>query len=275
MIKKIISGGQTGTDRAALDAAIELGIPHGGWVPKGRLAEDGPISDKYQLKEMPTVSYDARTEQNVIDSDGTLIISHGELSGGSAYTRKMAMKHGKPWYHADLNKLPTFQAAMISEDWISKNSIEILNVAGPRHSKDPAIHGLVTVILELVCTLKKPKIIQSEPCQDVLNFRPDKSEIADLPKTVDVAVDFLISNLSLKDKSTIAKMSEDNLNKLQFSLGLYIRNRLFYPRNDKLLESCRQEAMDKYLHWDQAPRLIIKYLWKRLKESYKLRVVRD
>ncbi len=132
MLKKIISGGQTGADRAALDAAIELGIPHGGWLPKGRLAEDGPISDKYQLKEMPTDSYEARTEQNIIDSDGTLIISHGELTGGSAYTRKMAMKHGKPWYHANLNKLPTFQAAMIIEDWISKNGIETLNVAGPK-----------------------------------------------------------------------------------------------------------------------------------------------
>jgi len=275
MIKKIISGGQTGADRAALDAAIELGIPHGGWVAKGRLAEDGPVSDKYQLQEMPTSSYETRTEQNVIDSDGTLIISHGELTGGSAYTRKMAMKHGKPWYHADLNKLPTFQAAMISEDWISKNCIETLNVAGPRHSKDPIIYGLVTVILELVCTLKTPKIIQSEPSQDVLNFRPDKSEIADLPKTVDEAVNFLISNLSLKDKSTIAKMSEDDLGNLQFSLGLYIRNQLLYPKNDKLLESCRQEAMDKYLHWDKAPRLIIKDLWKRLRGSHKLRVVKD
>ncbi len=262
-------------DRAALDAAIELGIPHGGWLPKGRLAEDGPISDKYQVKEMPTDSYEARTEQNVIDSEGTLIISHGELTGGSAYTRKMTMKHNKPWYHANLNKLPTFQAAMIIEDWISKNGIETLNVAGPRHSKDPIIYGLVTVILELVCTLKTPKIIQSEPSQDILNFRPDKSEIADLPKTVDEAVNFLISNLSLKDKSTIAKMSEDDLGNLQFSLGLYIRNRLLYPKNDKLLESCRQEAMDKYLHWDKAPRLIIKNLWKRLRGSHKLRVVKD
>jgi hypothetical protein len=76
MIKKIISGGQTGADRAALDVAIILKIPHGGWVPKGRLAEDGPIHTRYNLKDMPTDSYEARTEQNVIDSDGTLIISH-------------------------------------------------------------------------------------------------------------------------------------------------------------------------------------------------------
>jgi len=274
MIKKIVSGGQTGADRAALDVAIILNIPHGGWVPKGRLAEDGPIHTKYHLQEMTTDGYPARTEQNVIDSDGTLIISHGELTGGSAFTRKMAMKHGKPWYHADLNKLPSFQAAMVIEDWISKNGIKTLNVAGPRHSKDPLIYGLVTVILELVCTLKTPKISQSEPSHDILNFRPDKSEITDLPKTVDEAVNFLNSKLSLKDKATIPKMLEDDLNNLQFSLGLFIRNRLLYPRNDKLLESCREIARDKYLHWDQAASIIIKELWKKLRETHKIRVVK-
>ena len=95
MLRKIISGGQTGVDRAVLDASIELGIDHGGWIPKGRLTEDGPFPDKYNLKEMPTSSYPKRTERNVIDSDGTLIISHGNLSGGSLLTRKLATNHGK------------------------------------------------------------------------------------------------------------------------------------------------------------------------------------
>lgn len=93
--KKIVSGGQTGADRAALDVAIKLNIPHGGWIPNGRLAEDGPLPDKYQLQEMPTDSYPARTEQNVIDSDGTLIIARGKLTGGSDYTREMELKHKK------------------------------------------------------------------------------------------------------------------------------------------------------------------------------------
>jgi len=79
MLKKIISGGQTGADRAALDVAIKLGIPHAGWVPKGRIAENGTIPNRYHLREMPTDSYEARTEQNVIDSDGTLIIARGKL----------------------------------------------------------------------------------------------------------------------------------------------------------------------------------------------------
>jgi len=83
MLEKIISGGQTGADRAALDVALKFNIPYGGWVPKGRIAEDGPLPRKYQLQEMPTPSYPARTEQNVIDSDGTVIFSHGKPAGGT------------------------------------------------------------------------------------------------------------------------------------------------------------------------------------------------
>ena len=92
-----------------------------------------------------------------------------------------------------------------------------------------------------------------------------------MPKMNDSGVPSL---LSLKDKSTIAKMAEDDLGNLRFSFGLYIRNRLLYPRNDQLLESCRQESGDKYLHWDQASSVIIKRLWERLRVSYKLRVVK-
>ena len=87
MIEKIISGGQTGADQAALDAAIKYNFPHGGWIPKGRKTEDGRLPDEYKLKEMSTDSYKERTEQNVIDSDGTVIISHGDLTGGSIRDR--------------------------------------------------------------------------------------------------------------------------------------------------------------------------------------------
>ena len=97
MISKIISGGQTGADRAALDVAIKLSIPHGGWIPKGRKTEDGTLPDKYKLKEMTTASYPKRTEQNVIDSDGTLIIARGQLTGGSDYNLKMTLISGYVW----------------------------------------------------------------------------------------------------------------------------------------------------------------------------------
>ena len=148
MIKKIISGGQTGADRAALDVAIKLGIPHGGWIPKGRKTENGILPGKYQLQEMPTASYSKRTEQNVLDSDGTLILSNRKLTGGSALTKKMAKKHDRPWVHVDMNKLSIVDAANIVKSWIDRNDIKILNVAGPRASKSPEIYKIAMAVLE-------------------------------------------------------------------------------------------------------------------------------
>jgi len=106
MIKKIISGGQTGVDRAALDTAIKLGIPHGGWIPKGRLTEEGPLPDRYQLQGMPMSSYPKRTERNVLDLDGTLIIAHGKLTSGIDYTQL-------PFYDTIYSVLILLQAPQI------------------------------------------------------------------------------------------------------------------------------------------------------------------
>ena len=141
MLKKIISGGQTGVDRAALDVAMRMGIAHGGWIPKGRLAEDGSLPLHYQLQEMPTEADDARTEKNVIDSDGTLIISRGRPTGGTDFTRKMALKHGKQLLHIDLALgQRASDAGSLVASWVDMNRIETLNVAGPRASHDPAIY---------------------------------------------------------------------------------------------------------------------------------------
>jgi hypothetical protein len=150
MVTKIISGGQTGADRAALDVAIQLKISHGGWIPKGRLTENGRLDDKYHLKEMGSANYNKRTEQNVIDSHGTLIISHGKLTGGSEYTRDMVLHHGRPWLHIDLNNTESFQAAKQIKSWLAEHKIEVLNVAGPRASKDPSIYQVTVDILKTV-----------------------------------------------------------------------------------------------------------------------------
>ena len=262
MIERIISGGQTGADRAALDVAIRLGIPHGGWIPKGRLAEDGPIHERYRLQEMPTESYPARTEQNVIDSDGTLIIARGQLTGGSDYTRKMTLKHRKQLLGIDLNLTDHYDAASLIASWIKLQKVDTLNVAGPRASKDPEIYRDVVTILE-----KTVQILRDEDKRAI-------SKPSGLPKTVEDAVKRLVAEMALKDKTTLANMEETDLIALHFTLGIYIRNKYLYPRNKKLLESCRQKALDKYLHWDQASMVIIKELWRRLRQSHKLRVVK-
>ncbi len=146
-IKKIISGGQTGADRAALDFAIESRIPHGGWVPKGRMAEDGPLPKRYKVRETQTAEYNERTEKNVMDSDGTLIFGNGTLNGGSALTMSLARRYQKPCLHLDLAQVPELQAAAQIETWIQENRISVLNVAGPRASKSPEIYALVMKVL--------------------------------------------------------------------------------------------------------------------------------
>ena len=148
MIQKIISGGQTGADRAALDFAIKHNLPYGGWVPKGRKTEDGTLPEKYHLQEMATGQYSKRTEKNVLDSDGTLILSHGLLTGGSALTTSFAEKHRKPWIHIDLQTTPSPEAARMIQEWIGRNGIKIMNVAGARASKDPEIYQAVMDLLE-------------------------------------------------------------------------------------------------------------------------------
>lgn len=148
LIIKIVSGGQTGADRAALDFAIEHGIPHGGWCPKGRQAEDGPIDGRYQLKETPTSDYAQRTEWNVRDSDGTVIFSIAPiLTGGSKQTEDWARQHHKPLLHLwREDVLPLPEAELLR--FIRDNQINVLNVAGPRASTEPEVAAFAREVLE-------------------------------------------------------------------------------------------------------------------------------
>ena len=139
-IEKIVSGGQTGADRAALDVAIELGLPHGGWIPAGRLAEDGRIPGCYNLQETPSADPAQRTEWNIRDSDATLIISNGQLMGGSQLTHELAMQYGKPCLHVDLAEVAVENAVYEITEWLHSTQCKVLNVAGPRSSEDSEIY---------------------------------------------------------------------------------------------------------------------------------------
>ena len=271
MIKKIISGGQTGADRAALDVAIQFNIPHGGRIPKGRKTEDGPLPEIYQLQEMPTASYPARTEKNVLYSDGTVIIARGKLTGGTDLTRKMTLKHKKQLLGIDLNLMGHFDAASLTASWIRLQHVQVLNVAGPRASEDPQIYSDVVTILEQVV-----KILTDEdrnPKDQLAHSNSGKP--SEPPKTVQEAVDRLVAELPLKDKATIASMAEDELVTLQFTLGSHIGKEFgIWSGNRNLLESCERIFGDPYLHPDFAPSIIIEELWKRLRETHKLRMVK-
>jgi hypothetical protein len=133
---RIVSGGQTGVDRAALDAALAAGISCEGWCPKGRKAEDGRIDDKYPLKETPSEEYDERTAWNVRDSDATLILCWGEAAHGTKSTLSFVKKDGKPCWIVDMESPPLPDAIA---HWIRERQFEVLNVAGPRESFRPGV----------------------------------------------------------------------------------------------------------------------------------------
>lgn len=147
VIERLLSGGQTGADRAALDWAIARGIAHGGWCPRGRRAEDGPIAPRYALIETPSRDYEQRTRWNVRDSDGTLVISRGNtLTGGSAYTARCAERLGQPCLHVR----PGADDPQAIRAFLERHRIRTLNVAGPRASTEPQIYDYVTEVLERV-----------------------------------------------------------------------------------------------------------------------------
>lgn len=160
-ITKIVSGGQTGADRGGLDAALYCEVPHGGWCPKGRKAEDGVIPAKYELTEMETSDYLARTEANVVDSDATLVFVAQNPSGGSLRTIEFCMKYRKPWHHFSLEWEPREKIAQVAMEWLAGRvayeydgkylakppAESILNVAGSRESKYPGIEDAVMRIM--------------------------------------------------------------------------------------------------------------------------------
>lgn len=140
----ILSGGQTGVDRAALDVALELGLPCGGWCPRGRRAEDGVIPDRYPLQETPSADYAQRTEWNVRDADMTLVLTWGEPAGGTALTIELAAAYGRPCRVVDLAARP--DAADV-RGWLESQGVRTLNVGGPRGSVGPDLYARAVAFL--------------------------------------------------------------------------------------------------------------------------------
>ncbi len=141
----IISGGQTGVDRAALDFALCNHMRCGGWCPRGRLAEDGPINLRYPLSETFSADLLARTHMNVVESDATLILIFSDMDEGTQTTWDLAREHGKPVFVWKIDQNRNFQQF---QNWLEKNNVRTLNVAGPRESNAPGIHGATVDVLE-------------------------------------------------------------------------------------------------------------------------------
>ncbi len=150
-VDEIVSGGQTGADRAALDTALRMGIPYGGWCPRGGLAEDLPappglLAHYPNLVEAPTPEPAERTRLNVRDSDGTLVLTRhpGRLTGGTARTVRVAEELGKPLLVASPDDETVVEEV---RDWLARSGVRVLNVAGPRESKEPGLYDATMRVL--------------------------------------------------------------------------------------------------------------------------------
>jgi len=137
LVEVLVSGGQTGVDRAALDVALALGIACGGWCPRGRRAEDGTLPPSYPLNETPSADYAQRTEWNVRDSDATLLLTPHPPDGGTALTLELAERMGRPHLAVDPRDLARAREVRL---WLASQRVRTLNVAGPRESRAPGTH---------------------------------------------------------------------------------------------------------------------------------------
>ncbi len=156
IVTRVISGGQTGADRGALDAAANLGLPHGGFCPKGRLAEDGVIPERYPLEETPSAEYEERTRRNVEAADATVVFSHGRPKGGSAFTVSCAETLGRPVLVLDLIASSSFSACLVLDEFVRKHRPRTLNVAGSRESRAPGIAESTREIVRRVLSAVPP-----------------------------------------------------------------------------------------------------------------------
>ena len=266
MINKIISAGLADVEQAALDVAIKVDIPHGGWIPNGHKKENNSLLEKYKLKEMPASSEFAHTEKNVLDSEGTLVISRGDLSGEAALLRNMTEKRNRPFLHIDLDTSSDFFVSQTISAWITENRIKILHVAGPGVSKDSALYRATKKIFETVFYFD----MMGYSLQTI-----DQMSKNIPPQTVDEATGVVISKLSLKDKTAIANMNRGDLFSLHPSLGEFIKEYFgLEGKNKKLIESCLFVSGKKSLREDDAAFVVIEEVWARLRKTHRLRVVK-
>jgi hypothetical protein len=274
MLKKIISGGLTVSDQAALDAAISMGIPHGGYIPWGRITEIGTLPSKYKLQELNTDNHLDCIERNVKESKGTLIISAGELNDGSKYARKVTIKHSHQVFVVDLELTPSFEATTIVYDWIQKYNIDVPYIIGPFAFEYYSIDRHMTIIVEGALLLDKMDAPQGSK---VMDYSKDMylQRLSVLPKTVDEAVEQIISDMSLEEKVRMANFDKEELRVINYSLSVFIRNQLFMKDlNKELFESCLTVSENKNLNEGTAALVIIEKLWEKLRNTYRLRIVK-
>ncbi len=271
MLEKIISGGQTGADRAALDAAIKFCIPHGGWIPRGRKTESGPLPAFYELQETETPDYRERTRKNILDSHGTVIFTRGGLTGGSKLTENLARKHGMPHCHIDLVAIQGFGASMALHSFVMENHIGVLNVAGSRESHDFYIYVDVKTVMETFLFL-----VREEPGSQEI-FPKDPCPEVSFPQTLEESARMLASDLPLKTLVHIARMPWIEMGDLYHALLETVRIRTGLEQGNPLLLKACASASHIPAQWftpEDGIMEILKEVKRMAEQEYQLTVVR-
>jgi len=274
MLKKIISSGQTEAELAALDAAIKLEVPHGGWIPKRKLTETGALPAKYRLQEMPTHTYSECIEQNVIDSKGTLILSCGKPTGNLDFAREMTLKHRHQLLGIDLDLTNFIEAASLVHDWIQLRRIDALYVTGSGAAVNPDVGNHTTFIVESAILLG---LMNAAPGSQIVHDSTEETsgKSFDMPKTLNEAVDQIILEMSLKDRVKLANLKREDMEPFGVTFRIFIQNRLFQKgANRDLIKSCIAASGNDDLNESGAAFVIIEKLWERLKETHKLKIVK-
>ncbi len=267
IVRRIISGGQSGVERAALDLAIQLGISHGGWVAPGRLVDDGLLPSHYRLKEMALgEGSGSSATANLEMSDGVLVLGRGPLSGEATAVHARAQAQHHPHLVIDFDRYTRFQSSLLINSWLKSNQVEILFITGPREEEQPLIYRDTMECFRAVWWT----LMMVEPVE----VKDPSGTRDDIPRTLDEAIDRLQRELPLKDRVTIANMSADEIDGLRTTLGRYVQRHFgIWEGNPELVQSCRRAAGRPQLAEEEIAALIISRLARKLHKTHTLRVL--
>jgi len=275
MIRKIISGAQEGVERAALDVARNLYLGFGGRISQAWAEKNSDLVKTYRLNAADSDSPAQIIEQNILESDGVLIITMGESAENATAARHLAEHHNLPFLYIDMERLPAFEAAKRIEAWIAEYSIEVLCVTGSGDMPHTNVHKITTDILEVVFQLHlmDPHRYDDGKAYQSGDTERRLEEFIRIPRTVKEAVDYLILKLNFQDRTRIANMQEKRLPELVLALEDIIRDEFrLWGANAPLIKDCESLAESE----DEEPEYVItRSLWHRMRKSDNvLRVVK-
>lgn len=270
-IEKIISGGRDGAGRAALDAAIDGGVDHGGWIPKGVFTGDDLFPGGYHLTEIPS---DAAPGANVLGADATVTFSHGPATGASQQTARLAQAHGKPCLHIDLDQTSPLAASGLTRRWMVDKTARILNIDGSIASEDPGIYaGTYRAVWGLLAL----DAIQNKPAADIKAFdlKIPRRKALIWPESLDELVEFLEHCLPFGHRAQISQMNEIQLADIHTRLGGWIQETFgLWRGNDKLLKSAETWTFRETTSPEVASWVVIRALASRLRRGYWFEVIK-